>query len=111
MEERRKNLRTELCAEILVKRLDGATGEKVNIKVTDLSESGVGFVCDAELEKGAVYECFLTIWTKEVIHCFIEVARVQKQEDAYHYGATFIALSKQDASRIQVYQTIEGYKE
>lgn len=111
MEERRRNLRTELAAELLLKRLDGGTGEKVNIRVCDLSKTGLGFVCDSELQKGAVYECFLTIWTKEVIHCCIEIVRVQKQEDIYHYGASFIALPEQDAYRIQVYQTLEEYKE
>ena len=111
MEERRRNLRTELQAEIMMKRLDRETGEKVEIKVCDVSKAGIGFTCAKELEMGAVYECFLTIWTKEVIRCFIEIVRYDKAEDEYRYGATFVGMNDMDAYRIQVYQTVEEYKE
>ncbi len=111
MEERRRNLRTELHAELLMKRLDRGGGEeKVEIKVCDVSKTGIGFVCAEELEKGSVYECFLTIWTKEVIQCFIEVVRNEQREDGYHYGAIFVGMTEMDAYRIQVYQTVEEYK-
>lgn len=58
-----------------------------------------------------MYECLLTIWTKEVIQCFIEIVRSEKQENGYHYGAIFVGMTEMDAYRIQVYQTIEEYKE
>lgn len=112
MEERRRNLRTELQAELLMKRLDGGGDEeKVEIKVCDVSKTGLGFVCEEALECGSVYECFLTIWTKEVIQCFIEIVRREKQDDGYRYGAIFVGMTEMDAYRIQVYQTIEEYKE
>ena len=111
MEERRRNLRTELEAELLMKRLDQQTGEKVAIHICDVSKTGIGFLCDEMLDRGAVYECFLTIWTKEVIHAFIEIVRVTEQNDTLHYGATFVGMSEMEAERIQVYQTVEQYKE
>lgn len=111
MEERRRSLRTELGAELLMKRLDQQTGEKVSIHICDVSKTGIGFLCDEMLDRGAVYECFLTIWTKEVIHAFIEIVRVTEQEGTLHYGAIFVGMSEMEAERIQVYQTVEQYKE
>lgn len=112
MDERRRSVRTELQAELLMKRLDcGGGEEKVGIKVCDVSKTGMGFDCAEELKKGSMYECFLTIWTKEVIRCFIEIVRSEKREDGYRYGAIFVGMTEMDAYRIQVYQTIEKYKE
>ncbi len=111
MEERRRNTRTDMEAELLVKRLDGTTGEKVMVHVLDVSKTGIGFQCQEELEKGAVYECLLTLWTKEVIHAFIEVVRVvKKEEEDNQYGGIFIGMTDMDAYRIEVYQTVQEYK-
>ena len=111
MEERRRSLRTELSAELLMKRLDQQTGEKVEISICDVSKTGVGFECKEQLEMGAVYECFLTIWTKDVIHAFVEIIRGEKLEEGYRYGSIFIGMNELDAYRIQVYQTVEEYRE
>lgn len=111
MEERRRSVRTELSAELLMKRLDQQTGEKVEISICDLSKTGLGFCCKEQLEMGAVYECFLTISTKDVIQVFVEIVRGEKREDDFHYGGTFIGMNDLDAYRIQVYQTVEEYKE
>lgn len=109
MEERRKNRRMELSAKLLIKRLDaGGDTKEVDIDVTDVSKTGVGFVCGEALETGAVYETFLTIWTKEVIHAFIEIVRIEKREDSlFSYGSIFIGMSEIEASRIETYSTIE----
>lgn len=113
MEERRKNKRMELISKLVLKRLDQADQpQEVNIEVTDVSKTGVGFVCDTKLEIGAVYESFLAIWTKEVLHAFLEIIRIDKNEDGmYEYGAIFIGMSETDAGRIETYGTIEGMKE
>lgn len=113
MEERRKNRRIELGAKLLIKRMDYNTEpEEVNIEVTDVSKTGVGFICPVPLETGAVYESFLTIWTKEVLHAFLEIVRVdKKEEERYEYGAIFIGMTEQDASRIAAYDTIDNMSE
>ncbi|MDE6845887.1 MAG: PilZ domain-containing protein [Lachnospiraceae bacterium] len=110
MEERRKNQRMGLTAKILIKRMDqGGFSDEVNIEITDVSKTGVGFICDAGLEVGAVYESFLTIWTKEVLHAFMEIVRVDPGENGmYVYGAIFIGMTEIDASRIETYSTIEN---
>ncbi len=108
MEERRRSIRTELGAELLMKRLDREEETKSEIRVCDVSKSGLGFECDEELEIGSVYEVFLTIWTKEVIHCFVRVIR--RQEGTNRYGSLFVGMTDQDAYRIEVYQTVEECK-
>lgn len=111
MEERRRSVRTELHAELLMKRLDQQTEEKVVIQICDLSRSGIGFLCSEQLALGAVYGCNLTIWTKEVIQVFIEIVRGVKLEDGFRYGGSFVGMNDLDAYRIQVYQTVEEYKQ
>lgn len=110
MEERRKNKRMELSAKLLIKRLDTeGNAKEVDIDVTDVSKTGVGFLCSEALEIGAVYETFLTIWTKEVIHSFIEIVRIEKKEDnRFSYGSIFIGMTEIEASRIETYGTIEA---
>ena len=113
MEERRKNRRIELVSKLLIKRMDrGSDPKEVNIDVTDASKTGIGFLCPEHLEIGAVYESFLTIWTKEVLHAFLEIVRVvDKGAGMYEYGAIFIGMSEQDASRIAAYDMIETMSE
>lgn len=113
MEERRKNRRIELTSKLLIKRMDQDSNPKeVNIEVTDASKTGVGFLCSEKLDIGAVYESYLTIWTKEVLHAFLEIIRVvDKGNGTYEYGAIFIGMSEQDASRIAAYDTIETMSE
>ena len=106
--ERRKSKRIELESRILIKRLDGGTDtEEVNIEIIDVSKTGVGFSCHKPLEIGAVYEAYLTIWTKEVIHAFIEIVRIIKEADTFSYGGIFIGMPEMDAARIAVYDTVQ----
>ena len=108
MEEKRKSLRTELISKLLLKRLDGSSVEEVGIEVTDVSKSGVGFVSNKALTIGAVYETYLTILTKEVIHAFVEIVRIEKKDNTFSYGAIFIGMPEMDAARIETYQTVEA---
>lgn len=109
MEERRKSKRTQLQSKIVVKRLDGSANEEVDIEVVDVSKSGVGFTCDRALTIGAIYESYLTIWTREVLHAVLEIVRIEKKEDTISYGATFVGMPEMDAARIEVYQTVEEH--
>lgn len=109
MEERRKSKRLELNSKLVLKRLDSDDGKEVGIEVYDLSKTGVGFRCETPLMIGAVYEGYLTIWTKEVIRAFIEIVRIVKEGDTYNYGATFVGMPEADSSRIATYQTVQEH--
>lgn len=106
MEERRKNNRMKLTSTLMMKRLDSDTQEEVEIEIQDVSKSGVGFLCSKPLEIGAVYESHLRIWTQEVLHAFLEIVRIEKGTDGFIYGAIFIGMPEMEASRIQLYDTI-----
>jgi len=106
MEERRKSKRSGLQSKLLIKRLDSNVAGVVSIEIIDVSKSGIGFQCKEALSIGEVYESFLTIWTKEVIHAFIQIVRIEMDEkNGYIYGASFVGLPEMEASRIEVYQT------
>lgn len=109
MEEKRKYRRMDLQSRLLVKRLDSKETKEVNIEVTDVSKTGVGFKCDEPLTIGALYEGYLTIWTKEVLHAFLEIVRIEKTEDAFIYGAIFVGMPEMDSSRIEVYRIVEEH--
>ncbi len=105
MEERRKYKRMDLEAKLMVKRLDCEEERAVEIDIVDVSRTGVGFSCQEKLEIGAVYECYLTIWTKEVIHVFLQIVRIEmERQGGFGYGAVFVGMSELDASRISVYE-------
>lgn len=112
MKERRKSKRMDLEAKLMVKRLDSAGEQEVAIHISDASRTGVGFSCPDRLELQAVYECYLTIWTKEVIHAFLQIVRTEEEgPDGFHYGAVFIGMSEQDALRISVYERFSETQE
>lgn len=111
MEERRRANRRKLISKLVVKRLDHNEKEEVEIEIVDVSKSGIGFQCEQLLGIGAVYEGFLRIWTQEVIHAFLEIVRIEKKEQGFHYGAIFIGMPESDASRIEVYDTVESLKD
>ncbi len=106
MEERRKNKRTELQSHLIVKRLDESGQDDAVIDIIDVSKSGVGFSCKEALSIGAVYESYLTIWTKEVIHAFLQIVRIEMKDNMFFYGASFVGMPEVDAFRIGVYQTV-----
>ena len=106
MQERRKSKRTELHSVIMMKRLDNQDEQEIQIEINDISKTGVGFVCDEPLAIGNVYESYLTIWTKEVLHAFLRIVRIEMIDGNFHYGAIFIGMPEMDAARIEVYQTV-----
>ena len=109
MEERRKSNRRELSSKLIIKRLGGVNvDEIVEIDITDVSKTGIGFTCDKALEIGAVYEAYLRIWTQEVLHAFLEIVRIEKKSEGFSYGGIFIGMPEMDAARIEVYDTIEN---
>lgn len=105
MQDRRRTKRTDLDSKLVIKRLDGNAGNEVTINIVDVSKKGVGFDCAEPLQIGEVYEAYLTIWTKEVIHAFLQIVRIELKKGGYGYGAIFIGMPEIDSNRIEVYQS------
>ncbi len=107
MNERRKNKRLELGSKLIVRSLnDPKEQHEAIIDIVDASKTGVGFNCSLPLTIGTIYEAYLTIWTKEVLHTFIEIVRIEKTEKTFNYGASFVGMPGMDASRISIYDTV-----
>ena len=108
MGEKRRSKRMELQSKLFIKRIDEQDNKEIFIEVMNVSKTGVGFYCEEVLEIGAIYEALLTIWTKEVIHVFLRIVRIEMlgENEAYFYGAIFIGMSDLDAFRIEVYQAV-----
>ncbi len=107
MEERRRSKRMGLKSKLLMKSLnDIGSQHEIEIEIVDVSKSGIGFISDKPLMIGTVYEAHLTIWTKETIHVFLEIVRIEKRDNDYSYGATFVGMPGMDASRISLYEMI-----
>lgn len=111
MEERRRSKRTEMKSTLMVKRLDQGDMQEVSIDIVDVSPNGVGFMCKEVLSIGAVYESNLMIWTREVLHAFLQIVRIEMKGESYAYGAVFIGMSENDKARIRVYQTVNDEAE
>lgn len=107
MDERRRSKRTSMPSKLVIKRLDNGEDRHVSIEITDVSKSGIGFECEEQLQVGEVYESFLTIWTKEVIHAILRIVRIEQKDHLYSYGAVFVGMPDTESARIEVYQTIE----
>ena len=106
MDERRKNKRTSMTSKIMMRRLDDNSSREATINILDVSKSGIGFECGEQLQIGEVYEAYLTIWTKEVLHAFLQIVRIEMKPDSYSYGAIFIGMSETELARIETYQTV-----
>ena len=110
MEERRRSKRLDLDVSVQLERLDteGMTTLKfIHVDVVDVSKTGIGFTATQKLEAGTYYDMKLQIWTKEVIHAFIEIVRIIKEADTFSYGGIFIGMPEMDAARIAVYDTVK----
>ena len=107
MEEKRKHKRLDLYVDVQLERLDeeGVTTLKyVQVDVTDISRSGIGFNAKAKLNIGTYYNTKIQIWTKEVVDTVIEIVRCEETAGGYHYGAGFIGMTDTDALKIDIYQ-------
>lgn len=114
MEERRRDKRLPLDVAIEISRIsegDITTVSYVHVNVTDMSRSGIGFSSERELENETFYDTKIRIWTGEIIYVVLEILRVEKRADEYHYGAKFIGISEAEALKIEIYRMFQEKKE
>lgn len=107
MDERRRRKRTDLDAQLKIKRTDGSSIAEVEIDVVDVSLTGIGFMCKDELELGVIYEGTLTIWTKERLKVFLDIVRRREKDGSINYGAHFVGMPDLYKRKIGIYQTVE----
>lgn len=103
MEEKRKSRRLILDAHLIMNRIENGSQDRIPVDVIDISKEGVGFKSEELLAVNSIYEAELTIWTKEVIHCFVNVIRFDNSGDKFIYGGIFVGMTEHDASKIAIY--------
>lgn len=112
MEERRKHKRLEIDVQVQLKSLDesgASTVSSVPVEVTDVSHSGLGFCCQAELEVQTYYDTKIQIWTKEILPVVIKIIRKEVLPDGRRkYGCEFIGMTDTDALKIDIYEMCYG---
>jgi len=110
MQEKRKAKRMDLQANILLREVGSSAANGVaRIDVIDLSQTGIGFLCDGDLKIGTTYQASITIWTGDIINAFIEIVRKKEQVGGTLYGGVFIGMPESDWCRIRVYETYQSY--
>ena len=114
MEERRRSRRLELNTTLTLTKLSNSEGTKAKVEVTDVSKSGIGFVSNVKLEIGSIHEAELVIWTKEKIHTFLEIVRIEikdEKPDVIYYGAYFVGMPLTDVNKIGIYDEFQKAEE
>ncbi|WP_026507279.1 PilZ domain-containing protein [Butyrivibrio sp. MC2013] len=109
MEERRRSKRLSMSGKIIIKEMAGKEAvDEATIEILNCSRHGLGFNCNKQLMIGNNYEAYLTIWTMEVLHVFLQIVRSEQfEEGIYNYGCIFIGMPDADRQRISVYETVE----
>lgn len=103
MDERRRRKRTDLDTQLKIKRTDGSSIAEVEIEVTDVSITGIGFMCKDELEVDGIYEGTLSTYGK----VFLKIVRRNEMDGIINYGAHFVGMPDLYKRKIGVYQTVE----
>ncbi|NLG05377.1 MAG: PilZ domain-containing protein [Clostridia bacterium] len=103
-QDRRRNKRLDLDATLIMSRIDDKSQKKVHVEILDLSKTGIGFKSSELLKMNEVYEAELTIWTKEVIHTFLNITRFDDSSEEHIYGATFVGMPESDSCKIAIYE-------
>lgn len=114
MEEKRKSKRMVLEGNLIMKRLDSAAGEIIPVKINDISHSGIGFVCDKNLEISSVYDLEIILWTKEKINAIVSLVRKAETPGTYGtytYGGTFVGLPETETCKIDIYELFNENEE
>jgi len=108
---RRKSKRTLMETNLTITCMDEQNPKEVAIEILDVSKEGIGFVSKDLLTIGSMYEAYLTIWTKEVIHAFLRIVRIELKNEECYYGASFVGMPELDSKRIEVYQSFNDDEE
>ena len=110
--ERRKNKRLPLNVNLEIERLsqgDGITTVKyVEVVVSDLSKTGIGFTTGVSSDIGTFYIARIKIWTSEIVESVIKIVRCTRKGKIYEYGGVFVGMMDADAMKIEIYQMIEA---
>lgn len=64
-----------------------------DIKVTNISKTGVGFICKKELPLDYYFNAKITFDNKEHFYSVIKIIRFREISGEFHYGCVFVGLA------------------
>lgn len=111
MEEKRKNNRTDLAEKVTLTVLKEGEEHQIEVEITDVSETGIGFTCHEQLMIGEVYKGKIKIWTDEKIDVIMKIVRSAVIGAGYEYGAIFVGMENSNSLRIKIYQMFNDDEE
>ncbi len=97
MEERRRNQRVPFNSKINIESLyrEGEL-ESIDIsseiKITNISRSGIGFISEIELPKNHYFNCKLAIDEDRMFYCVLRIIRSIKTNEGFDIGGEFVGL-------------------
>lgn len=109
MDEKRRCKRLDIQVSVELEHIDDGnvtTVKTAKVDVTDISKTGVGFICDQHLEMNTYFNVSMQIWTGERIDTVIEIVRHQIIDGVNHYGGVFVGLTDVDQLKIQIYEMV-----
>ena len=105
MEEKRRNSRTDLAEKVTLRVLSEEGSDKeIEVEITDVSETGIGFTCHEQLMIGDCYKGKVVIWTHERMDVILKIVRSAVTGASYEYGAIFVGMESSSSLRIKIYQ-------
>ncbi len=109
--EKRKHKRLELNLSVKLGQIvvEGV-GQDVNVDILDISETGIGFTSDKDLEIQSFFDLDINLWNGEKLATVIQIVRCQVISGEKHYGAVFVGLSELDALKIKIHELLESQK-
>ncbi len=104
--ERRKFKRYPLKLNLSVTKLYKQDNELLDnidghFDVIDVSQTGIGFLCDKELPMDYYFNADIILNNEEHFYSVVKIIRVEREDNVYHYGCEFIGLADILSSNVE----------
>ncbi len=98
MQEKRKQTRYPASISLTVDSLYKQGNEKIDsinesIEITNISRSGVGFVCDDDLPLEYYFNAKIEIEDKKHFYTVVKIIRKEAKDGKFYYGSEFVGLA------------------
>ncbi len=98
MEEKRRQTRYPASIKLTVESLYKQGNQKIDsinesIEITNISRSGVGFVCEDDLPLDYYFNAKIEIGSERHFYTVVKIIRKEETDGVYHYGSEFVGLA------------------
>jgi len=108
MEERRRHNRFPLKLELTISKLFKQDSEMIpdineNIRIENISKSGIGFVCSRELPIDYYFDAKIYLTEDKHFFAVLKILRSKKIKEGYFIGCEFVGLADILSERVDLY--------